>query len=138
VEFSSGDGLIAVAVEEQESLRQTVELLFDFDCDQGHNLGQMLLIIIFLQLSQDFFSVLSSASLIGIEHKIDVFTLVFVPLDLHWAELINIQQLDDLVAINLAVNANVLHDFLLDFIIVDMHEAGALLFPFIISNFMVR
>ena len=33
--------------------------------------------------------------------------------------------------------ANVLKYFLLDFIIVDMHEAGALLFPFIISNFMV-
>ena len=107
MEFSSGNGLIAIYVEEQESLSETVELLFDFDSDQGHNLGQMLPIIVFLQLSQDFFSVLSSASLIGIEHKIDVLTLVFVPLDLHWAELINVQQLDDLVAINLAVNTNV-------------------------------
>ena len=107
MEFSSGNGLITVYVEEQESLGETVELLFNFDCDQGHNLSHMLLIILLLQLSQDFFSVLSSASLVGIEHEIHIFTLVFVSLDLHWAELINVQQLDDLVAINLAVNTNV-------------------------------
>jgi hypothetical protein len=38
VKFLSRNGLVAVHIKEEESLGETVELLLNFDSDQGHDL----------------------------------------------------------------------------------------------------